>query len=246
MTSICVVIPAWERFELTELVLKSYHHTALNLAKSNTCRLVVLLASDQEEYVDIARRWSAHLKVVENRPLGRKFNKAMEAGALLGDYVMLTGSDDLISEEYFRAIIRHLEGPHPEPWGGVSSLVFCNIEPSAPGFELVKVRQEIGVLGTGLWMRSDLMLKVKKRYGGLYMDFKNQGIDVTAGPRLKEVSKYSGFNLSSPEPLVLGIKSGINIWSFDKFRRFPACDIKSLTAFRSEDLEAIKTLKIGV
>lgn len=99
MTSICFVVPAYRRFELTALCLRALVDTCTKLEARGIAATAVVVADDAN--LDVAELVGFGSIERANRPLGRKFNDGLEyATRVLGvDYVMPMGSDNWISPD---------------------------------------------------------------------------------------------------------------------------------------------------
>ena len=101
MTSICFIVPAYRRFELTRVCLRQLVRTCETLCDMGYQADAVVIADD--ENLDVASLLGFGTIRRENKPLGRKFNDGIEYAASpqhLGfDIVCPIGTDNWVDPE---------------------------------------------------------------------------------------------------------------------------------------------------
>lgn len=101
MKSLCFVVPAYRRFELTRVCLRQLVRTCKALATFGYEATAVVVGDD--ENLDVAETLGFATCRRENRPLGRKFNDGLEYAAspkyLGADFVVPLGTDNWVMAE---------------------------------------------------------------------------------------------------------------------------------------------------
>src|SRR5688572_4958165 len=96
MTSLCFVVPAYRRFDLTRACLRQLLRTCEALVEMGYEADAVVIGDD--ENIDVANLLGFVTIRRENRPLGRKFNDGIEYAAspefLGADVVCPIGTDN--------------------------------------------------------------------------------------------------------------------------------------------------------
>lgn len=97
---LAIVTAIWKRHRLTRKVLAYYRDLARKLPVET---VLIVAGSEGLQSRAMATEYGAEYVEVPNSPLGAKWNAAAQrAGALGADAVLVTGSDDLVSEELIR------------------------------------------------------------------------------------------------------------------------------------------------
>lgn len=166
-----------------------------------------------------------------NRPLGNKwnavFNYAME---FEWSHLIQVGSDDLMNKKY----LNFIEGVS---FGGVKTMYFWNIENNeCMMFTYCNGRKDY-VLGAGrVFSRYLVKTVLKDTEGKFFPSHYNKGLD-----RGSEIHcGLSGFRpevIDLPFPMIVDVKSGENIWSFDRLKKGAG---KGGTDFKIVKLEEVK------
>ena len=191
--SVWFVTPAWQRFELTRVVLEQRRHVIGHLAERKVEAHCVVVADDAN--ADIAEELGFDVLRSRNYALGRKFNDGIEYAARHGaEWVVPIGSDSFIDPAYFL----------PLPGEGVmrSSTLYALAEPARLG--RLKIRNGPGV---GPYMIPRTYLPKSLRPA---QDMRKRGVDGSTLAGLKRgysVEKvdlhpwqYVGFRRPDPAP----------------------------------------------
>ena len=97
---LAIVTTLWGRREVSKIVLNYYHNLTVK-----DIDFTLIAVSTQEEDIDLARKYGWISKWHENVPLSDKFNEGfLEAMNHDPDAVMVIGSDNLITPNYFEAL----------------------------------------------------------------------------------------------------------------------------------------------
>lgn len=101
MSTLCFVVPAYRRFELTRVCLRQLRRTCDALTAEGLESTAVVVGDD--ENLELAQLLGFATVRRDNKPLGRKFNDGLEYGAspkFLGcDYVMPIGTDNWVDHK---------------------------------------------------------------------------------------------------------------------------------------------------
>jgi hypothetical protein len=104
-STLCFVVPAYRRFELTRVCLRQLVRTCEALSEHGIEATAVVVGDDQN--LDMAEQLGFATVRRENHPLGRKFNDGIEYGSspqYLGcDYVVPIGTDNWVDHELLLA-----------------------------------------------------------------------------------------------------------------------------------------------
>ena len=99
---LCLISPAWRRYDVTRVVLSQRAHLAGVLAEQGVEVSVIVVADD--ENLDIASEFGFDTLCRPNdRGIGRKFNDGIETAAksLDADLIAVVGSDDWVHPDLF-------------------------------------------------------------------------------------------------------------------------------------------------
>lgn len=106
--SLCFIVPAYGRLDLTRVCLRQLARTCETLTGAGIEASAVVIADD--ENLDVACELGFGTVRRDNRPLGRKWNDGFELAGLAGaDYMIPCGSDDWIDPAFI------LSGDLPAP-----------------------------------------------------------------------------------------------------------------------------------
>ncbi len=104
MISVCIVSPAWRRFDVTRLVLDQRQRLCVELASRGIDARSLIVADD--ENLEIAAEYGCDTLEAPNSPLGRKCNLGLHHAAQQGaDYIVWIGSDDWIHPDVFQPLL---------------------------------------------------------------------------------------------------------------------------------------------
>ncbi len=136
-----LVSPAWQRFDVTRLVLKQREHLAASAAARGIDVHTVIVADDHN--VDIAHEHGAHVVEMDNdQGVGRRFNAGFQYAARQGaDWLVHIGSDDWLHPDALTPILE------PEDPGAIISgrqLAFVDLR--AGRMQTCTLRNRTGVV----------------------------------------------------------------------------------------------------
>ena len=119
--SLCFITPVWQRYELTEIVLKSRKKVCDELKDHGISASSVIIGDDDN--IDIARSLGFAVVERDNEFLPRKFNDGYEYAFSAGfDYCYPVGSDSILTADQF---INNLDSSEP-----IASHYYCMIHQS--------------------------------------------------------------------------------------------------------------------
>lgn len=220
---IAIIAPVWGRYLRTELFWRAVTRLAQQWRPHEVTTYV---SGDEPEHIALAQKYGGEFVEVENKHLGKKFNVATEAAFHDGaDYIMVMGSDDILSPALGDVYKKLLEdGPF---YAGLSGLAF--FEPAqrraltANGAGRPDERQEepIGpgrllsrTLVHGMWQNLRQPLEMWPSHiksaadWWLTMNMKRFGI--TGCERMVDGTL--------PDQYLADIKSTQNVWSYDRLK----------------------------
>jgi len=100
MTSLCFITPVWQRYELTEIVLKHRKLVCDELQSMGIDASSIIIGDDDN--LDIALKLGFEVVERDNEFLSRKFNDGYEYAFSAGfDYCYPVGSDSLLTADQF-------------------------------------------------------------------------------------------------------------------------------------------------
>lgn len=103
MTSVCILSAAWQRFDVTRLVLEQRQRMCVELAARGVDAGMLIVADD--ENLEIAAEYGSETVEAPNKPLGAKWNAGLHHAAEMFDWICWVGSDDWIHPSVFDPII---------------------------------------------------------------------------------------------------------------------------------------------
>lgn len=173
----------------------------------------------------------------ENTPLGRKFNRLVEAGARWGDYIVVLGSDAFLAPDYFQIAAKYIHK-------GVQAMApDAVIFVDGATLDARFVRSE--PLGSGLCFSRELYLKVIETHSGLYRSELNKGLDSAAFHRLCEAGDGRIVPMTGFHPIIIEVKTEDNIWKFSQFESHPKAYMDEFEHyFTRHDIGAIKNFHV--
>jgi len=189
-----------------------WHSSLVGTLRSAGIDLRLLaVASDNEEYA-MAREHGWLAIKYENLPLGRKFNRVMEAvPKVFGDDVdaiIVIGSDDYLTASYI------MDATHVIRQGGEYAAAKTAYMIDSESGRSVKFRGNV-TIGGGRIVTADLMRTCKWRP---WEDGLNSGLDASFDRTLRIIESARKdkiqFQVVENDGLMT-LKSGTNIWSYD-------------------------------
>lgn len=189
-------VPLWKRPEITEICFMGIER----LRKAGVHGVDAFAVISEEEMIPVCDKYKVHHVMHENQPLGAKKNYGLrEALKLDWDYLVEIGSDDLIKTEYLTLF----------PWDrDLMSLMDAVWLDSKTG-RARRIKDRTGKFGAG----RALSRKVCDQITPMWHDRKFNGLDGDSMFRMGRAG-FLGQAFESPKPLVIDIKSEVNIWEY--------------------------------
>lgn len=126
MASVCILSAAWQRFDVTRLVLEQRQRVCEELAARGVDAGMLIVADD--ENLDIAAEYGSETIKAANSPLGAKWNAGLHHAADSGvDWICWIGSDDWIHPSIFESIIGTEPADKAQIYSG-HRLAICNMQ----------------------------------------------------------------------------------------------------------------------
>lgn len=223
-------IPVHGREKILDFCIKSLVDR-INSDLNDRFEFRILLGGDIESVI-----WWHNLNFVEipNEPLGKKFDDLINTAFLRGsDYVILLGSDDIISHNYIYELQKIID--KGIDFATVEKCFFVNAE-------TLKVKfVKTPICGTGLLIGSEVWSKAGNKYGNIYPR-KNKGMDEAHG-KLAQFSKTG--KAVQMNSAILDIKTNENIWKFSSIN-LREYDTDILKDYFIKDIEKLTTLNLNL
>jgi hypothetical protein len=222
-----IYLAVWKRPEITEICFMGIDR----LRKQGKHEVDALAIISEDEMITLCEKYGVRWAMHENLPLGRKKNFGLhEAMKLDFDYLVEIGSDDLLKDEY-------LDIPFDRDVITLNELAIVNTHTK----QCRKLTARDARFGAGRAMSRraiDAMLKA-----GLWDDKQNVGLDNRSTFALAKAGFFEKRH-SFPEPVVLDLKSDVNIWSFSSLtdRGIEYRYDKALKGLSEQEINAIKCL----
>ena len=172
---------------------------------------IFITASNDDDIKYLDQRNIYHTKK-PNNPVGLKFSRGLkEALALDWDYIMILGSDDVISPELFGYYLPLIEDK--VPYFGTEEV--CIVDYATQRAKTFKVPPNsiAGVAGPGRMVSREIV----SHFDGYLWTGGDKGLDMLSNRRITSHSPLKVVTLQEFDvPLMWDIKSPVNIWAYDK------------------------------
>lgn len=218
---VVVFTPIWGRHDIVKIWQKGVER--IKNYNPQVFEIIPFCMVSNKEDRELIESFGYDYIETENKPLGRKHNKGLEAlKDREFDYILQLGSDDLITNEYLHYLLSPMLSR--EPVFGVNRLLFC--EPStekACRFELTT--QDNILIGAGRCISYEA---IEALNFNLWPNDINRGLDMTSQANLYEVGAMP-FSIATGDFCVLDVKSDTNIWSYNNFgNNYPKVEYKEV------------------
>jgi len=217
----------WKRPKITKI-----HFESITRLKREGYEFIPFVVLSENEMIPLCEEYGIKYVWAENRPVGTKHNTGIkESLKIEWDYLMVLGSDDIISSSLFD----HYEPLMGKDFFGVRDIHFFDYRTGRFGY----YRQDHGHVGAGR-MHSRRMIETILNKGCFYPAI-NKGLDNAS----EKIAKENGFNIETVVtigPCVIDIKSDVNLWKFNSFPTKPR-NIKDLKGYPEEVIKLLLTDK---
>lgn len=170
--------------------------------------IFILAAVSDDESEQVCKDFDISYIYTENKSVSHKWNVAMtEAMNLTWDYVMITGDDDLYSDEFWNHIESRIN--LKVDYFGLRSIYFY--EPQTK--EACKFKYPFDkMIGCGRFMSRELVTTCLP----LWDDGINNGLDKSSEDNILSHGFERDF-IDTSYPLAVDIKTNVNIWSLNSY-----------------------------
>lgn len=214
--TILTFIPAWKRRHITRLCFQGLQRVQRAAPSALTFHTLIVVSNDEDEA--LAKEYGFDTYRTENKPLGRKFNAGMMHALerYTFDYVMQLNSDDLLSTDFWKLFERPLTDTMP--FFGVDRVYFYDSETG-------QIREFLYTLGCGIRFILRYVIEesgyIDDQRFELWPDDAKSGLDMKSEEIINIRGNYGQFlvrNKAVQRPVVVDIKSAVNIHPFSEFR----------------------------
>ena len=191
--NIHILTALWKRPDITNLFIQGVKRLGFDCTASIS----------EESYISVCDANGINWIMTPNKPLGAKWNAGLrEALNHEWDYLLILGSDDLISNDL---IYRYMSY---EGWDmiGVRDLYLYK-----DGRVKYFASKRLKTIGAGRLLKRSAIEKC----GMLWSDHKNKGLDGNCSKRLR-MKRLKEVAINMGDSIVVDIKSDVNMNSFDK------------------------------
>ena len=183
----------WKRPEITDLFIHGVHRLGYECTASIS----------EESYIPICEANHIDWVMVNNRPLGNKWNQGLKKALQKDwDYLLILGSDDLISN---CLIDRYMSYDGWDMIGVKDFYVYKD------GVVKHFVSKRLKTIGAGRFLKRTAIK------GELWDAWRDKGLDGSCSKKLKRWG-LTEMAVSMGDSVVVDIKSDINMNSFDKLK----------------------------
>lgn len=207
---IAIHCTAWRRPTIMQKAFTALERTRKQFADHGIETFVVVAVSEKKSE-GICRKFGYETVWVDNSPLGRKFDAAMQKILSYDfDYCMEYGSDNVLAEEYVPAVLQCIE--HGIPWIAMRSFYIQNNRTRE-----VRLFHERGTSNIGRLTRRYLLMQTLKRKGFLFEHRASKALDTSIQQTISSVTKQTPHILRFSHPLILDIKDQNSMHSYESF-----------------------------
>lgn len=212
---IAICTPMWGRAAVAQIFWAGVARLRATWGKHE---VLAYTAGDQPELRQLAEANDAVWLEHENQPLGRKWSAiAQQAWQDGAEATVILGSDDLLDPELAEEYGKLFDSGQPERYAGVQGCAM--IHPASRRALFIRghaARGRIGeVIGAGRIYGREALDKVR---GRPWPDFAKTGLDFRQTMRFRKVGIHYPDAVVT-DGMVLDIKTGENIWSYDHIAR---------------------------
>lgn len=239
MKKILIITAVWQRHDLTGIVLNYYR--SLRIRFPNMQLLVV--GSEGEKSRLLCKGYKWNYIEAPNVPLSQKFNLLFsETEKYDFDFVILIGSDDLISEEIINFYSKNVEHATPNLIG-LTDLYFHSLEKNKTiyftGYNAINTK----LIGAGRCFSRTVLEMCKFRLWR--HEVLNRGLDTSSSIYMKKCGVNEiGFTMEQMGGVAVDLKHNVSITDWEYVKDFGnECNSEILEKFFPEQMNNIKKLK---
>ena len=217
---IAVLTAFWQRPQISRVYWAGIRRLERQTPSDIRLEVVAALSPGDEENMALALAHSTTIEVVANEPLAAKWNAASTAARDLDpDYVLIMGSDDLLSDTLYRALLGEMRAGTPHH--GVTDLYVWDSELARAGYwPGYRAGPRTGrSIGLGRIYNREIMEACDWRLWPNSED--DHGMDGLVDERLKAMGiELKAQSCAAWGGVALDVKSKQNIWPYDRLNRF--------------------------
>jgi len=185
--------------------------------KENFGVFPLIVGSEGEASLRFAREYGLLYLRFNNRPLGAKFNAGMRAIMSYNlDYVMVLGSDDLISDDYMECFVKIMKTQKPDLIGTTDCYFYSPTHKKLGYWDGYRNARKGETIGMGRTLSKKLIYKLKLTpwFHGI-----NKGLDGSMMSQvLRHRPKIISLSQKKENIFAVDIKSKGNITSFGAYK----------------------------
>lgn len=229
-TKILVFLALWKRPRITELCFKGLNR----LRQHPNFDIQVLAVASEPEMLPLCEKYNVHAVTHENLPLGRKKNFGLQAAKSFEfDYLLEIGSDTLVLNDLLDEYRRSFIGVHH--FFGIGDAAFIDSE--------TQECRRVGGASTYGGGRMISRVALEKMNWTIWPDKQNKGLDNASVLKLATQGGFFYQQLKPGSvPLVIDIKSEVNIWPFNHLLGVKYDAERILERLSEDEVETIKEL----
>ncbi len=224
-----IFLAVWKRPEITEICFMGINR----LRKSGLFPIEAFAVISEDSMIPLCEKYDIDYRMYKNEPLGEKKNYGLSVAMDKDfDYLIEIGSDDLIKTELLELYA---------PYFGHKHLLGCNdfVCINSEDLECRRIHTNKTPYGAGRAISKEALSKI----GTLWPWKAMQGMDKSSHFTLVR----SGFTDTrvGNGPLVIDIKSDVNIWPFNYLEGTKIEFSEAVKGISTEEIEAIKSLYVA-
>ena len=190
------------------------------LAGFNACKehwkhdieMDIFITASEDEDVNFLDQRNIYHSQKPNNPVGLKFSRGLKDALVLDwDYIMILGSDDVISPELFAYYLPEIE--KETPYFGTDAICIVDYSTQRAKNFTIPPNSIAGVCGPGRMVSRDIV----NHFDGYLWSGGDKGLDMLSNTKITSYAPLKALHLQSEDvPLMWDIKSPVNIWAYDK------------------------------
>lgn len=204
---VIVITPFWKRPEVSKIYLENLKDVGL--------RLISACTVGDDENIDLCDEY-AHQSIITHQNIsGQKWNKALQkAKELKWEYVLILGSDDLVSKRYFEEFA-NAQMRNKIDYIGLIDAVALDLNSKKfrlwDGYKNNRIGEPIGC-GRLIHRR------IVEHYNySLFPNVYKGTIDLYSHEMIRRVTKDGAFLTTGLQPYRVGLKSGFELSTLNNF-----------------------------
>jgi hypothetical protein len=225
-----IYVALWKRPEITEICFMGIQR----LRSHPDFEVYALAVASEPEMETLGKKYGVSVLMHENLPLGQKKNAGLKAASgYQFDYMMEIGSDTIVLSELLDYYKKDFIGQYD--FFGVSDMAFLDSET----LKCRRKSRKLNHYGAGRMMSRPMLQTMDFK---IWPDHLNMGLDNSSISKLAKHGFFYRQAQPSETPLVMELKSDVNIWPFNHLEG-ELYDVNLiLDKLSAEEVSAIKEL----